>query len=138
MWLTWKIRQKLFFSSRESILTPNNSWPKHWIGTAAESWRLSVKRNMGATEVRWDWCLSIKSLYKTTLGLMNCFSICDILGTADRSNSWQRGDGEVMLGARDSIGKQEINFSPNTLVWSALLCTFGQKYQWARVALFTL
>ena len=49
---------------------------------------------------------------------MNGFCICDILGTAEGSNSWQGGDSEVMLGARDSVRTQE-------LMLSALLCTFG-------------
>lgn len=49
---------------------------------------------------------------------MNGFCTCDILGTADGSNSWQGGNGEVMLGARDSVGKQEM-------MVSALLCIFG-------------
>lgn len=59
-----------------------------------------------------------KSLYKLSLRLMNGFCIYDILVTAECSNSWQGGDGEVMLGARDSAGKPEI-------MGSAQLCNFG-------------
>jgi len=39
---------------------------------------------------------------------MSGFCICDVLGTADGSSLWQGGDGEVMLGARGSVGKQEM------------------------------
>lgn len=63
-----------------------------------------------------------KSLYKLTLSTMNGFCIYDILVTAECSNSWQGGDGEVMLGARDSAGKTEI-------MGSAQLCNFGCIYQ---------
>lgn len=59
-----------------------------------------------------------KSLYKLSLRLMNGFRICDILVTAECSNSWLGGYGEVMLGARDSAGKPEI-------MGSAQLCNFG-------------
>lgn len=48
---------------------------------------------------------------------MNGIYICDILGTADSSNSWQGDDDEVMLGARDGVGKQEM-------MGSILLCIF--------------
>lgn len=66
-----------------------------------------------------DACLKKKiKMCKISLGFMNGFCICDILGTADDSNSWQGGDGEMMLRARDSVGKQEM-------MGSALLCIFG-------------
>lgn len=59
-----------------------------------------------------------KSLYYLSLRLMNGFCIYDILVTAECSDSWQGGDNEVMLGARDSAGKPEI-------MGSAQLCNFG-------------
>lgn len=68
-----------------------------------------MHKRIWATKMSWDGMSALnKNLYRLSLGLMNGFYIYDILVTAECSDTWQGGDGEVMLGARDSAGKPEI------------------------------